>query len=54
MTFLVKEDGVIYQKDLGKKTDVLARAIKQSSPRTGWQKAEELQEEASTEQKTNP
>lgn len=54
MTFLVKEDGVIYQKDLGKKTDELARAIKQSSPRTGWQKTEELQEEASTEQKTNP
>jgi hypothetical protein len=53
MTFFVKEDGVVYQKDLGKKTDELARAIKQSGPRPGWQKAEE-QQEAATEQKTNP
>jgi hypothetical protein len=54
MTFFVKEDGVVYQKDLGKKTDELARAMKQSSPRPGWQKAEEQPEEAATEQKTNP
>jgi DUF2950 family protein len=54
MTFLVNEDGVVYQKDLGKKTDVLAKAMKESNKHPGWQKAEEQQDEAATEQKANP
>jgi hypothetical protein len=48
MTFIVNEDGVVYQKDLGKKTDVLAKAMKEYNP-AGWQKAEEQQEEAARE-----
>jgi hypothetical protein len=52
MTFLVNEDGVVYQKDLGRKTDALAKAMKEYNPNSSWQKAEEQQEEAAGEQKT--
>ena len=53
MTFIVNEDGVVYQKDLGKKTEVLAKALKEYNPNSSWQKAEEEQEESAAEQKTN-
>ena len=49
MTFVVNEDGVVYQKDLGKKTDALAKAMKEYNPNSTWQKAEEQQEETSAE-----
>jgi len=41
MTFIVTQDGAVYQKDLGKKTDVLAKAMKEYNPNSTWQKAEE-------------
>jgi len=43
MTFIVNEDGVVYQKDLGWKTDILAKALKEYNPSFGWQKAEDQQ-----------
>jgi len=46
MTFIVSEDGVVYQKDLGRKTEVLAKAMKEYNPDSTWQKAEEQQETA--------
>lgn len=46
MTFLVNEDGIIYQRDLGKKTDSIAKTMKVFDPAAGWQKAEVEQEEA--------
>jgi hypothetical protein len=49
MTFVVNEDGVVYQKDLGKKTDALAKAMKEYNPNSTWQKAEEQQEETAGE-----
>jgi len=52
MTFLVNGDGVVYEKDLGKKTDVLAKGMKEYNPNSNWQKAEEQQEETAGEQKT--
>ena len=52
MTFIVNGDGVVYQKDLGEKTDVLAKAMKEYNPNSSWQKAEEEQEETAAEQKT--
>ena len=52
MTFIVNEDGVVYEKDLGRKTDVLAKAMKEYNPNSSWQKAEEQQEETADEQKT--
>jgi Protein of unknown function (DUF2950) len=41
MTFIVGQDGVVYQKDLGKKTQALAKAVKEYDPDTAWQKLEE-------------
>ena len=52
MTFIVDEDGVVYEKDLGKKTDVLAKAMTEYNPNSTWQKAEEQQEKTAGEQKT--
>jgi hypothetical protein len=52
MTFIVNEDGVVYEKDLGEKTAALAKAMKEYNPNSSWQKAEEEQEETAGEQKT--
>ena len=52
MTFIVNEDGVVYQKDLGKKTDTLAKSMKEYKPDSSWQKAEEQEEETAGDQKT--
>ncbi|MGA7512209.1 MAG: DUF2950 family protein [Candidatus Sulfotelmatobacter sp.] len=52
MTFIVGQDGVVYQKDLGPKTDAMAKAMKEYNPDSSWQKAEEQQEETASEQKT--
>jgi hypothetical protein len=50
MTFIVNEDGVVYQKDLGKKTEALSKAMKEYNPNSSWQKAEE--EETAADQET--
>ncbi len=51
MTFIVDEDGVVYQKDLGQKTAVLAKAMKEYNPGAGWQKSEDVPEETTGDQK---
>jgi Protein of unknown function (DUF2950) len=52
MTFMVSEDGVVYQRDLGRKTDALAKAMQEYNPDSKWQKALEHQEETAGDQKT--
>jgi hypothetical protein len=52
MTFIVNQDGVVYQKDLGKKTEALAMTLVEYNPKLTWQKAEEQQEETADNQKT--
>jgi len=52
MTFIVSEDGAVYEKDLGKKTEALAKTMKEFNPNSSWRKAEEQQEETAGEQKT--
>jgi len=52
MTFIVGQDGVVYRKDLGKNTAVLAKAMKEYNPDASWTKDLD-QEEAASEQKTN-
>ena len=52
MTFIVNEDGVVCQKDLGKKTEVLAKGMKEYNPDSTWQKTEE-QEETAAESKAS-
>jgi hypothetical protein len=49
MTFIVGQDGVVYQRDLGKKTEVLAKAMKEYNPNSSWQKAEEQPEQTAAE-----
>ena len=51
MTFIVGADGVVYQKDLGKQTDVLGKAMKTYNPGISWKKQEAPQEEAADKQK---
>jgi hypothetical protein len=40
MTFIVDQDGVIYQKDLGPKTAELASTIAEYAPDKTWHKVE--------------
>jgi hypothetical protein len=44
MTFIVGEDGAVYQKDLGKKTDDYAKSMKKYNPDSSWRKAEDQEE----------
>ena len=46
-TFLVSEDGVVYEKDLGKKTETIALSMHEFNPDSGWQKAD-LEEQATS------
>ena len=41
MTFVVNQDGTVYQKDLGKKTEALGKAMQVYDPDSSWRKAEE-------------
>jgi hypothetical protein len=53
MTFIVSDDGVVYQKDLGGTTSGAAMEIKEYSPNPSWQKVEDRQdEETADNQKT--
>jgi hypothetical protein len=40
MTFILNRDGVVYQKDLGKKTAEVAASIKEYNPTDGWTRVE--------------
>lgn len=53
MTFIVNQDGVIYEKDLGAKTAVLANAMKEYNRNASWHEVERLPEETPGNQKTN-
>jgi hypothetical protein len=49
MTFIVSEDGVVMQKDLGPKTDVADKFIKAYNPDSSWEKTEVPEENADNE-----
>ncbi len=40
MTFMVNQDGVVYEKDLGKATEAVAKAISSFDPDQTWRKVE--------------
>jgi hypothetical protein len=40
MTFIVNQDGVVYEKDLGKETEKIAAAMKKFDPDKTWKKVE--------------
>jgi hypothetical protein len=50
MTFIMNEDGVVYQKDLGEKTDAIAKAMKEYNSNSSWIKGEDQQEETAGEE----
>jgi hypothetical protein len=54
MTFIVGEDGVVYEKDFGGDTADLARAIKEYNPGSGWQKDADQGEETAADQNAKP
>lgn len=51
MTFIIDQDGIVYQKDLGKNTDAVAKAMKEYNPNSRWQKSELDTEETAATQK---
>ena len=51
MTFVVGSDGIVYEKDLGKKTESEALSIKSFDPNSSWHKAE-IEQEATNAQTT--
>jgi hypothetical protein len=46
MTFIVNQDGAVYQKDLGKKTEVLGKAMQEYNPDSSWQMTKAQEEMA--------
>jgi hypothetical protein len=49
MTLIVGSDGAVYEKDLGKETSVIAKAMKTYDPDATWHTAREAQEESARE-----
>ena len=41
MTFIVNQQGVVYEKDLGKNTAQIAQAMKWYDPDSTWKKVKE-------------
>ncbi len=41
MTFLVSSDGIVYEKDLGKNTDNVAKGMQEYDPNAKWHKVED-------------
>ncbi len=52
MTFIVGQDGVVYRKDLGRNTAVLAKAMKEYDLDSSWKKDDDQQEETASVPKT--
>lgn len=46
MTFVVGDDGVVHEKDLGKKTSTLVKSMKEYKLNSSWQKVEEQEDDA--------
>ena len=51
MTFIVNQDGVVYERDLGKKTEVLAKTMKEYNLTAGWKKSDSMPDESAAAQK---
>jgi len=51
MTFIVGSNGVVYEKDLGKNTEALVKAMAKFNPDSSWHKSETDQEQSASEQK---
>jgi hypothetical protein len=52
MTFIVGADGVVYQKDLGKKTEAVGKVMKEYDLDSSWRKAVEEPQQTASDEKT--
>jgi hypothetical protein len=52
MTFIVGPDGTVFEKDLGKDTATVAKALKQYDPDVSWHKADETHAEVAHDRET--
>jgi hypothetical protein len=50
-TFMVGPDGVVYEKDLGPKTNAVAGTMKEYNPNSSWHEAQDQEEETAGAQK---
>lgn len=50
MTFIVNQDGTVLQKDLGKKTESIGKAMQEYNPDSSWHKAEDEPAQATSAQ----
>ena len=53
MTFIVNQDGIVLQKDLGNRTDFLAKAMKEYNPDPNWKHGEDDLDATTSEQNSN-
>jgi hypothetical protein len=51
MTFIVGSDGMVYERDLGKTTDVIANSMTKYDPDSAWRKAEGTSDTKARDQK---
>jgi hypothetical protein len=51
MTFIVGSNGVVYEKDLGRNTESIVKAMKKFDPDSSWHKSETDQEQSASQQK---
>jgi hypothetical protein len=51
MPFIVNQDGIVYQKDLGAKTEALGKAMQEYNPGSSWRKAQEEPAQTSSVEK---
>jgi Protein of unknown function (DUF2950) len=50
MTFVVNQDGAVYEKDLGKKSEARATSMKEYNPDSSWKKVEVMREDTADDQ----
>jgi Protein of unknown function (DUF2950) len=48
----VNEDGIVYQKDLGKKTEPLGKTMREYNPDPTWRKADDEPPQTAKAQKS--
>jgi hypothetical protein len=51
MTFIVGGDGIVHEKDLGKRTEAVGKAIKEYNPDASWRKSEGMQAQSAKQLK---
>ncbi len=49
MTFIVGQDGVVYEKDLGKQTEDRVKAMQAYDPDSSWTRSEEPEQSANNQ-----